>query len=69
MPTITHYAFEYFDPLRRRWVRARYMTSIEEIAQRYGPFRLLGKPLVREVSEDPLTLVAGHLARGGLPLR
>ena len=58
------YAFDYFDPLRRRWVRARYRAEEHEIRARYGTFRLVGEPEIREVPDDPLVLTAGHLAGG-----
>ena len=59
--------FEYRDPLRRGWIRARYKARIEDITERYTEFRLVGEPELREVG-DPGALTAGHLARG-LPSR
>lgn len=58
------YPFSYFDLLRRRGIRARYVCELDEIAVRYPAFRVTGKPEVREVG-DPARLTAGHLARGG----
>ena len=62
MPRIELYAFEFFDPIRERWVRARYVATREEIAARHPQYRIVGKPEVREVG-DPVRLTAGHLAR------
>jgi hypothetical protein len=47
------YAFAYFDAITQKWHRARYVATIDAIGTRYGPFPLLGKPEVREVSSDP----------------
>lgn len=41
------YAFSYFDPIRRRWVKARYRATVEDIAARYPQFRLEGAPEIR----------------------
>jgi hypothetical protein len=45
--------FEYFDELRRRWLRGRYRAAKIDIAERYPQHRLLGEPEVREVNDDP----------------
>ena len=46
------YPFSYFDPRRRRWIRARYVAEFREIAIRYGCFRIEGPPEVREGPQD-----------------
>lgn len=46
------YPFSYFDPLRKRWVRARYVASLGEIAQRYPQYRIEGPPEIREFERD-----------------
>ena len=50
------YPFSYFDLLRRRWMRARYVAEFEEIAVRYGCFRIEGPPEIREGRKDPRIL-------------
>lgn len=45
--------FSYFDALRRKWYRGRYVATLEDIGTRYGPFKLHGSPEVREVPSDP----------------
>ena len=53
------YSFRYYDPLRRRWVRARYRARISEIAARYAEYRVEGSPEIRSGSSgqfDPPTL-------------
>jgi hypothetical protein len=30
------YPFRYFDPVRKRWVRARYVAELREIAELYA---------------------------------
>ena len=63
MNRIGLYPFEFFDPLRRRWVRARYRASLEEIAARYPQHRIVCEPEFRDVGE-PAAITAGQLARG-----
>jgi hypothetical protein len=41
------FPFSYYDLLRRRWMRARYVASLDEIAARYGCFRIEGLPEIR----------------------
>lgn len=56
------YPFEYFDLVRRRWLRARYQARIDEIAHRYPAFKIVGR------GWSPSNVgggTAGHLARGG----
>lgn len=62
MAPLRLYPFRYFDPRRRKWIRARYVAELETIGLRYGPFQILGPPEIR--SGDPGSLTAGHLARG-----
>lgn len=61
MKRIELYPFEYFDPMRRRWVRGRYVAAIDEIGTRHGAFRIAGAPEVREVPDDWRELTAGNL--------
>jgi hypothetical protein len=46
------YPFSYYDEIRRRWVRARYRASREEIAARHPQHRIEGPPEVREFERD-----------------
>ncbi len=41
------YPFSYFDLMRRRWMRARYVASLDNIAERYGCFRIEGPAEMR----------------------
>jgi hypothetical protein len=45
------YEFRYRCPLRKRWVKARYRATLEEIGHRYAEWETIGEPEVREV--DP----------------
>lgn len=57
------FRFEHFELVpRRRWVRARYRATLDDIAKRHDCFRLLGAPEIRGDS-SPDALTAGHLAR------
>jgi hypothetical protein len=53
MPHLELYHFEYFDPLRKRWLRARYVASREAIAARHPQHRLVGEPEIRELQDRP----------------
>ena len=41
------YRFRYRDPLTGRWVRARYMATVEDISRRYATWELTGPAEVR----------------------
>src|SRR5262249_38967168 len=41
------YPFRYFDPLRRRWIRARYVAQRHEIESRYAQWEIAGAPEFR----------------------
>ena len=45
---IVLYPFSYYDLMRRKWMRARYDATIENIAARGAPFRIEGKSEIRE---------------------
>jgi hypothetical protein len=60
---ITLFSFRYFDLLSRKWVRGRYVTTLDDLAARYGAFQISGPPEIRRV-EDAATLSASHLAGG-----
>jgi len=42
------YPFRYRDPLRGKWVRARYVAELHEIAARYKEWEITGAPELRE---------------------
>ena len=46
------YRFRYFDPLRRRWLRARYVCQAPEIRCRYCDYELIGAPEIRRVGNE-----------------
>ena len=41
------YPFRYRDPLTGRWVRARYLADLNEIAERYATREITGPPETR----------------------
>lgn len=51
------YPFKYFDPVRKRWAKARYRATREEIAARYPQgWEITGAPEIREGKvEDTFT--------------
>ena len=51
-PRIELFAFRYRDPIGRKWIRARYVATREEIAQRYEHFEILGSGEVRGVDRE-----------------
>lgn len=54
------YHFEYFDPLRKRWLRARYVATTETIAARHPQHRLVGDPELRELHDGPNDMFMGY---------
>jgi hypothetical protein len=52
------YPFSYFDPLRRKWMKARYVATLADIEARYTQSRIEGPPEIREGPTDPRILGA-----------
>lgn len=50
------YPFSYFDAIRKRWVRARYVATLADIQATYPQHRIEGEPEVREGPRDPRIL-------------
>jgi hypothetical protein len=50
------FAFRFYDPLHRKWLRARYLAERETIAERYTEWQIVGPPEIRsDVPLKPLT--------------
>jgi hypothetical protein len=41
------YSFRYFDPVRKRWIRARYVAERHVIESSYAQWEIIGKPEIR----------------------
>jgi hypothetical protein len=41
------YPFRFFDPVRKRWINARYVAERHEIAERYAEWEIIGPPEIR----------------------
>ena len=54
-PALFLYPFRFYDPVRGRWIRARYVAERREIAERYAQWEIIGEPEVRRVSTDTFT--------------
>jgi hypothetical protein len=39
--------FRFFDPIRRRWIRARYVAELHDIAAHYEQWEITGPPEIR----------------------
>jgi hypothetical protein len=61
--TLALYPFRFYDLVRRRWFRGRYVAEIHEIAERHAAFQLIGEPEIRVVPDDWRELVAGNLQK------
>jgi len=46
------YEFRYRCPLRKRWVKARYRATLQELRQRYAEWETMGEPEVRGGGRD-----------------
>ena len=58
------YPFSYFDIRRRKWLRARYVASLAQMAQRYPCFRIEGAAEIRDVPPDHQALTFKPVRRG-----
>jgi hypothetical protein len=67
MPTLYLYRFRYLDPLRNKWMTARYIAEREEIEQRYAQYEIVGEPETRHVPDDWLYADASSVARDAQP--
>ena len=48
------YPFRFFDPLRRKWIRARYLAERATIIDRYTEWEITGPPDIRrDVTPEP----------------
>lgn len=63
MRTVTLYRFRYLDPVRNKWLLARYAAERDEIAKQYAQFELIEPPEVRHVPDDSSAMSMAHLAR------
>jgi hypothetical protein len=54
------YPFSYFDVMRRRWIKARYVAKFQDIAERYDAFRIEGPPEIREGPRDSRIISENH---------
>jgi hypothetical protein len=51
VPQLELFHFRYRDPLTGKWVKARYVAELHEIAARYSEWEIMGPPEIRDV--DP----------------
>ena len=51
MPCLELFAFRYRDRLTGKWVKARYVAEMREIAARHAEWEIIGPPEIRDV--DP----------------
>ena len=52
MPRPELLPFRYRDPRTGKWIRARYVAELHEIAARYAEFEIAGPPEIRDVDPD-----------------
>ena len=65
-PALQLYPFRYFDAVRRRWIRARYVAERQVIESRYEKREITGSPEIRQRrghhdSFNPFRKPAAHL--------
>jgi hypothetical protein len=51
-PRIELFAFRYRDPRTGKWIRARYVATRDEIAQRHSEWEITGPAEVRDVDPE-----------------
>jgi hypothetical protein len=54
------YPFRFYDPVRRRWIRARYVAKIHDIIARHQQWEIIGPPEIR--SGTPVVMLWASLA-------
>ena len=59
--------FRYFDPVRRRWIRARYVATKEEIAARHEQWEFIGPPEIRTGNATMFNLTSTPRPANHLP--
>lgn len=47
-PPLELYPFSYYDEIRKRWIKARYVCELDEIKARYPKYRIEGPPEIRD---------------------
>jgi hypothetical protein len=52
------FPFRYFDPLRGKWLRARYVATRAEIAARFERWEIIGPPELRP--DEPVRMFTGE---------
>jgi hypothetical protein len=67
-PPLLLYPFRYFDPIRRRWIRARYVAELHEIAARHERWEITGAPEVRSRGAPMFSPSAKLSPRAHLPV-
>lgn len=60
--TVALYPFRFFDLRTRRWHRARYVATIDQMTVSHEAVQVLGAPEIRDVPDDWRELTAGNLA-------
>jgi hypothetical protein len=51
-PRLELFAFRYRDPRTGKWIRARYVAELHEIAARHAEFEIIGPAEIRDVDSD-----------------
>ena len=54
------YLFSYYDELRKRWIRARYRATLQDIAAHYSRYRIEGAPEIRAEGQNGFTPPGGR---------
>lgn len=66
MPTVALYPHRFYDPITRRWHRARYVARLSQIAENGRPFQITGAPEMRELG-GAWSGSAGHVQSSPAP--
>jgi hypothetical protein len=70
MTPIELYAFRFRDPRTGKWIRARYVATLAELAARYREWEIIGPPEIRgDVPVQMFQPVPRHVAEAPLELQ
>ena len=65
--TLTLYPFRYFDRVRGRWIKARYLSTMDEIAARHERWEIIGRPNSEPATRRCLTKTSAPRVVDHLP--
>ena len=67
-PRLELFPFRFRDPRTGKWIRARYVAELHEIAARYSEWEIIGPAEIREVGRPPASPLSCSVIFSGISL-